>query len=877
MGNLFRSLHWPRLFVAVASAALVLGLAAASSPMFLSSAANAMLHDELRLIGNVDSGLTARLFGFVNREQFDAFQTELYKTVTPIRRLEGPTATTIGAALAVRKAGTTDEARMRLFYRDGALDNVQRLEGDVSNPGVWMNDAMANGLGVDVGDDVELVYGGGRSDTTIAGIYRALNAEPITEYWRPLTFEIVNPRDFDLTPPPFLISDKETFFQLGGNLADQAEMVWHFPLEPRGMNYEEALELERRFNVVHSAGDDPLTPLGRTFRDLRTFTFQPLSIDSHMFSLMDRIRATVTTLDSSVRVVSYAGQAVALFAIGGAGLFMARRRQTELRSMLAQGVSPTGIGAAFALEVVVPVALGVAGGWVAARGMVSWLGPGTTISPDAALEGLIGGGIAAALGIVVLAAVVAGAARRETEIGFARVRKVLGRTPWEAFVLILAAAAYYEMSRGRTAVVTGPSDAPELDLFVLAFPLLFISGMAGLGGRLLKRMLPQLRSRGDRTSIALYLTWKRLADSSAAAVLLISLSAVAVGVLVYSSTLVDSIEATIQAKARVATGSDLVVTVTPQTATPDAPFPVTRVARMRGELLPGDIKVDVIGIDPATFESVAFWEDDFSGSSLAEIVASLGRNDERLSGVVAGVDVDDEMTLHAADFDAPIDVIDQPVAFPGMRLNSPIVVVDRGEFQTFAKESGSGGLARVVTTNEVWGSGDPEAVLEHFRSKGLGTGAIYDSRDFLAAGSLRAVTWTFGLMQALGALAALIVLVALLFYLESRQREREVSYGLARRMGLSPDQHRVALAAELFGMLAIAILVGEISAIAGARLVLSHVDPLPSMPPPVLFRLPMTALLASIPMGAAIAAIGAWFVQRSADRVRMAEVMRVAG
>src|SRR3990170_1363146 len=124
MENVFRSLRWPRLFAAVAAAGLVLGAAAASSPLFLSSAANEMLTSELDLVGDIDAGLTARVFGLVEKDLYETFDAQLNDAVEPIDRLDEPTATAIGAALAVRKSAGTSDGRMRLLYRDGALDNV---------------------------------------------------------------------------------------------------------------------------------------------------------------------------------------------------------------------------------------------------------------------------------------------------------------------------------------------------------------------------------------------------------------------------------------------------------------------------------------------------------------------------------------------------------------------------------------------------------------------------------------------------------------------------------------------------------------------------------------------------------------------------------
>ena len=878
MGLLLRGFRWPRFLAAVAAAALVLGIAAATGPLFLASAANAMLDDELGLIGRADAGLTVRLYGVIQSDQFEDAQKELYDAIRPIDRLGAPTATAIGASLSVKRPGGDVEARMRLLYRDRALDNVQPIAGEPGADGIWINDGVAAVIDVDVGDEIVIIRGGSRELEKVAGIYRSLSAAPLSDYWRPLTFDIINPRSNDLSPPPFLIADKETFFDIGGDVVEEAELIWHFPLADADMTYDDALVLERRYQEAHRAPDDPLSPLGAAVRELQVYAFDPVSIDSLMFSVMDRIRATVTSLDASIRVITWAGEAVALFAIGGAGVFIARGRRTEVRLLLAQGISPVGIAARFAFENLVPIVGGVALGLAGAGILISWLGPGDPLTSSSVQEALRSGAIGSIIGAAIFGLLVAAQARKEVDIGFARVRRVLGRTPWEIIVLALAGAAYYEIASGRSAVIAGPQEAPEIDIFVLMFPLLFISGVAGIGMRLLKRLLPRLRTSGAGLPLPLYLAWRRLADASGTALMLMSMTVVASGVLIYSATLVESLEATVEAKAQVATGSDVAIAVTQQAEEPDAPFPTTKITRGRTELFPGDVAVDVIGIDPATFASTAYWDDSFSEKSLDDLIEMLGGEDRRLPVIVSGVEARGQLSMNVSEREIPVQVIDNPTAFPGMMFNTPVVVVDLSNFARHVEAAGgSTAVLSVASSPEIWGKGDPAEVLEYFREQGLAVGAVRDSREFLETGPLQSVTWTFSLMQALGILAAVVVVIALLFYLETRQREREAAYGLTRRMGLGRSTHRASLAVELFVLLGVAVLLGEITSVLAGKLALAHADPLPEQAPPALFRVPLAVVAGLAPILLAIAAVGAWRVQRAADRVRMAEVMRVAG
>jgi hypothetical protein len=95
-------------------------------------------------------------------------------------------------------------------------------------------------------------------------------------------------------------------------------------------------------------------------------------------------------------------------------------------------------------------------------------------------------------------------------------------------------------------------------------------------------------------------------------------------------------------------------------------------------------------------------------------------------------------------------------------------------------------------------------------------------------------------------------------------------------MGLSRASHRAAVGAELLAMLASAALIGGVTALVAARLVVSEIDPLPDLPPASLFRVPVLVLWGAPVVLLVVAVLGAWSVQRRADRMNVAEVMRLA-
>jgi predicted lysophospholipase L1 biosynthesis ABC-type transport system permease subunit len=116
----------------------------------------------------------------------------------------------------------------------------------------------------------------------------------------------------------------------------------------------------------------------------------------------------------------------------------------------------------------------------------------------------------------------------------------------------------------------------------------------------------------------------------------------------------------------------------------------------------------------------------------------------------------------------------------------------------------------------------------------------------------------------------------LLFYLESRQRQREISYGLSRRMGLTATAHWWAVTLELGGVLLVSCAIGCVTALIASWIVHARLDPIPAYPPASIFALPSWVLVALLPAAVMVALGGAWRVQRAADSAGMAEVLRAA-
>lgn len=868
------------IFVALAGAALVLGATSAAGPVFLSSAGNSALDAELATPGGEDlgvsvgsglsrgdAGITANMYGNIDRQAFDRGNRALVQAASRIGPLAAPVVTAISTSVGV---GSIDGPRGRLLYRDGALRHIEKLER-VPGRGIFVPHTIAEAAAIDAGDEVALHIGEDKTVVRVAGIYRHLASEPLSDYWEPMTFEIINPRALEIQPPPLVIAPKPLFFDLGRQLDDNAQYEWRFELTTTP-TLPEGQRLREQYLELSHLATDPTSGLRSAFEGLRVYAVGP-GIRSVLPSFVTRVEEIVASLDVSVRLITLAGQAAGLLGIAAAAAFAARKRRSEMRLLLAQGVGPGGQGARAAVEAILPVAAGTVAGWAGAIMLVKALGPTDRISPGVLSGALADAGMAALVALVVVGIVTAVAARSQIQSSPGIIRKRIGGAPWEVAVLLLGGASLYETYAGRSALVESAGGPPQADLFVLAFPILFIAGTVGLAVRVLRRLLPRLRAPGG-SSVPIYFAARRLATASSMTLLLIAVSTIAVGVVVYAGSLVSSTQATVNAKALVATGSDVAISITATDEVPPDPrFSFTQVVHESGTVFPAETAIDILAVDPDTFAGAAFWDDRFSAASIQDLLGRLEAHEgSELPAIVAGEGVGDNDTLFVGDREIAVETVGNASTFPGMGFHRPLLVTDIESLSDLLEVDASS-----FANRQLWIEGDTEEILGYLEANALDRGAVRLADEIRDTSALRAVGWSFGLLQALGIVAGVLALAGILSYLVARQREKALSFGLARRMGLGRGDHRSAIFLELAGILLAAGLVGVLLALMSARLILSQLDPLPEMAPGPLFEVPGIALAALLPILLLCSAAGAWQTQRLADRANVAEVMRVAG
>lgn len=885
----------PAVLLAVLAAGLVLGAAAAATPLFLSSAANAALTRQIEercpptvglqvrsngaLGGRVTAEETARAAGLGGATAWPAGRELLAireRTVRhaaslmpnlgpPVLAMSGPQVQLTGAAPDRLSGG-------RLLYRDGFEGQIRKLASAPGMTGVWLPSEAAAQLGVRPGDRITVSLTGRSAPVGVAGTYRELHRLPPTPYWCAQAERIYPPGFAEDPPPPLVLADRATFTTLSRRL-QETRLEFSWDLKPAdGITLAQAKDTVAGYPAARQAlvadGGGMLTS-----EEAGAFNSPGVAVTATQLPfLVQRSEAIVAAVGGAIGPVAVAGTGVALLLVAAAGSYWVDRRRVEVALLAARGVGPAAIAAKAVLEMLVWLAAGGVLGWLAAVGLVRLLGPSDLLDPSAVPAALARTGVALAVGLVLLGLVAGLRTRAMTERGIGARPGVLARVPWELAVLALAAVAFRRLTDQGPPVATG-TEPPRIDLLLLAFPMLFLVGAVALAVRLLGPLVRRLRTAGSAWPHAAYLAARRLAHGARLALLLVAASALSIGVLVYAATLTLSVRATLDAKARTFVGSDVSVEGFTRGAVIPADLDATVVDRYE-EVLVGGRPVMMLAIDPATFVRGAFWDDSLADEPLDRVVGDLapGPAGTPVPVVVVGRTLPDRFAFdlflgaqgRSERFQAQ--VTERVRAFPGMRAN-PLVVVDRRA------------LAGLDPAREtlLWARGGREQVLAALdRADVRVVGVVTDARDVLDVSSFLATAWTFGFLQALGVLTGLITAGGLLLYLETRQRSRRAAYALSRRMGLSRAAHLGSLLAEVGGTLLGGLAIGVGLSFVAARLVYLRLDALPTVPPVPLLRAPVLALAGTVMAVLAVTWLAAWMAQRSADRTNLAEVLRLA-
>jgi putative ABC transport system permease protein len=773
-------------------------------------------------------------------------------------------------------------AETAVVHATGAADHLEIVAGAASDDGVLIPEQLAADANVVPGSALLMTGqdGGAPVRVPVSGIY-VTPQDPVPAFWTPREYLFLprfEPGGLDpVPPPPVVFLPRGLVSATYEGLREDVLLEWFSPLAP-SIGVAEARRAADSVAELQLRLTDPGAPAAQLVTGENYADLLPRSALPEVLTDVDR---TVELLAPPVRAVGIGGGVAALVLVGAWAGLRVRRRDDELRSLAARGLSP-GRGAGHAVrESLLPVVAGLAVGGAAGWLLVRTLGPSPDL-PGAVVAPAGWSLLAAAVAVAALVAVVTAVlVTRLDRVG--RVHgTVLRRVPWLGLTAVAAVLTAVPLVTGSAG-----GEAGRIGVLPLLLPLLVTVVAAGVVTAALPAIGRALGSRLRGLPPAGYLAVRRLLAGQGTARLVVVTTALALGLVAYAGALAESTDRTIAAKASVATGSDVVV-------------PIARTSPRGGELpgdamlvgtdttpvvVPGDMPADLLLVHPDDVPAVVRWDDSFADRSLAELMAALrDYRGDRVPVVLAGPLPD--ATLDATDgalvldfphYSIPVEVVGRAAAFPGQDSREPLLV---GDWDRYVQALDAvSRVPELVVGREVWARGEAADVVASVAAAGLEPtegGEIASADDFSARPELDAQTWTLGYLRAVALAAGVLGLVGVALHALSQQRRRSAAALLLTRMGMSRRSADVTTALEIGLLTGLAAVVAVAVALPSSALVLGALDPVPGLRPDPLFAVPWGDL-GELVAGVALATVGAAaLVGRTARRDSGGQVLRDA-
>lgn len=873
------------LLVAIVGTAMILGLVASLTPLFGSSAGSEALQRQLE--GRCASRFAAKMPVVVSgdadlAQDLESNEEVLATTLGANKSLEDPNLVLRGGTADLALAGGHDTTtEVRLFGLDAFRDHIELVEG-AHGEGAYIDRRTAEWIGAGPGDEVVFTYErfdmGGHAETTtvpltVTAVYEDVYHQYLDPYWCTFQQEIAPSPMGDLPPAPLLLDstvfrdDPGLFLAIYGDGHEPGQ--WHVPVSIEGLTVTAAY---RAAETIEETSMELESLLGEALgEDLTGFE---LALDSELVAVTDRVRSQIEALQTSIFPLAAVVLLASVGLLGAAGSYWVERRRSELELLSAVGVPPAGIGVKAGLELLLPVVIGAVLGWGVGNLVIGVVGPSPDIESFARRDGLLVTIAAAGAGLL-SAALVAGVKARSLLDKRGRRNSDLSLR-WPLIVLSVVAAFMVRSLIGDQAVTLGENVVVgSVDPMVLFFPVLVLLAAVLLISELVTLARPLIRRLGSASHSG-FIASRRILSSSAAALALIAGAAVPVAILVYSANLARSATISIEAKGKTSTGSDVSTLIYRIEDLPPAMEDnSTIVVKLERARLDG-MTVDVLGVDPATFASGGFWLSTYADRPLSQLLGDLAGEpgDDVLDAVVANATVPGGVVDNdAKDFE--VEVVGSISAFPGSVRDRPLLIVDRTRLQELLapEEDRIRGADYMI-----WSKGIDESEIDRILADSeIGFAFTIAADTTLDQLKFAVIVWTFEFLRLYAALAGLIIIASVLIYTDTRQRARNLSYALARRMGLTRRAHARAGLLEVGSLTMIGALAGVgVGRWASRNLYLS-LDPLPETPPVPQWVGTPDLIVIILLLVVLLAAVSAWIAQRTADNADVSELLRHGG
>jgi putative ABC transport system permease protein len=439
--------------------------------------------------------------------------------------------------------------------------------------------------------------------------------------------------------------------------------------------------------------------------------------------------------------------------------------------------------------------------------------------------------------------------------------------PWE--VLLLGVALWLGFAQQGKSAVTVDHTVVKISALVVLYPLLGATAALLLVGRLVGMLLPGVGRRAGRKGNTRYLALRRISRSRAIAIGVIIGTALPCCLLMYGSTVTNTVSTEVTQKYQTNLGAPHVLQVygvhgalfDPKGAGSQV------VVYQQDAEFDEDDPVFVLGIDTATFEDFAF-----TNSEQRDAIGNL--HDDSPQGTVPAIIVNrgtapDATRLKIGASTLQLDDVAQVAVFPGLRNSAyPMVVVDQRDLSKVDPAA-----ARL---NQLWTDDAHYAAGRAFLAA-HGYTVLFQLTSDVVVGTtgLLPVTWLFGYLRALAILIGVVAVAGLIFGLASRTRRRRVSYVLSRRMGMSKTAHLNSLLIELLIVVGLGWVAGSALGVGSFRFIYGDFDVYPDLKPPASFAVPSLPIQLTAVIVAAIILLAALATHVLAERTKPAEILRL--
>ncbi|AXB42511.1 FtsX-like permease family protein [Amycolatopsis albispora] len=740
----------------------------------------------------------------------------------------------------VEFAGTN--YKTRLGYTDGGLDQLALADGSRA-PGLWMGKDLFSQAGLSLG-----ARGAHGALPPVVGVYQDL-VNPAPRWWCSQQALAVQQRKVDPAGGAIVFAtDRDSFFQAAAAAGAPGLESMRITFDtPTPATVAEAEDQTRRAGELVAAVRADLGPGTRL--DAGT----PFGISVDIASqAQENVRDSILPLAALSVLVGLGG-------IGTVGLQWYQRRYRHVRLHVTRGSGPLAVGGLAVAELGTALLLGGAAGTALAHVLLGVYGPpGAASAPAKLLSVAVAAGVLV-LSVLLLAGVVAVRVHREFQLGRVaggRARQVLFWLPWELGAAALALIGWLRLTSRPPVTATEP--VPPIDPIALTYPV-FVVLTAGLVAARLGWLLLAASHRARFWSRpALQLAIRRLAGARAPVTGVLVIGVLALGTLAAGNGIADGQRTALETKSGLFVGANSRADTESTVGTGEVPLPeaLRGNSTVVGELT-GTGSV-VLVVDPATFTESA-WLGDFDPALLDRLgppgpdgVPALrvghrpGQRAE-LPGLGDAAPVAD-LTVFPIIGGKPGYVISRAALTPQQLTGVPKWTV----LSELPLASLTGALAA--------------ADLAHPNE--LSRQTALDALPFLL------VEWTFSFVVVLGAVLAVVAVLALLVAVEVRRRQNALAGALVLRMGMRP---RALLRSHLIehGALAgMAVVTGVACGVAVAAISAPRFDPARWLAPRSAPPDPTLFVLGAVAAAVLVVAMAGWIAVRSVRTARTAELLR---